>query len=158
MSLLFDTTPDEPERRKTPARARKKVVATEEAAPPPEKTPSFIGQRPTQRLGTIDGHYQCWDDSCGSTAMDIIDEQRGEWRLECAVCGTGSREPALVGHLAPPKEEFVFRDGRFAGHTIAEAIEQPRGLDYIQWAAKDHPRQAVRDACKTHLDTLQPAT
>jgi hypothetical protein len=145
-------------RAKTPARARKKVVAIEEVADTPQKTPYYIGQKPAARLGTINGHYQCWDDSCGSMAMDIIDERRGEWRLECAVCGTGSREPALIGHLnTTVREEFVFRDGRFAGHTIAEAVEQPRGLDYVQWAAREHPRQAVRDACKNHLDTLHSA-
>lgn len=154
--MLFDTSPEEPVKAK--ARARKKVAVPEDTAPTPQNAPSFIGKRPPlKRLGMIDGHYQCADEACGASEMDIIDEYRGQWTLECAYCGTGSVEPALVGHLKPREEEFVFRDGRFAGQTISEAMDHPRGPDYVRWAAGEHPRQAVRDACRTHLDRIASA-
>ena len=155
--MLFDTSPEEPVKSK--ARARKKVVATEEAAQPAQNTPSFMVKRlPLARLGTIDGHYTCADSACGAAAMDIIDEHRGQWTLECVYCGTGCVEPALAGHLKPREEAFVFRDGRFAGQTISAVLEHARGLDYVRWAAKDHPRQAVRDACRIHLDAMPTAS
>jgi hypothetical protein len=152
MSLLFETAPEEPEKKK--ARVRK----TEEPAQAAQPAAIFVPTLPIQLIGKIDGHYQCLDESCGSMAMDIVDERRGQWRLECAVCGTGSSEPALVGHIQPKEQEFVFRDGRFAGQTISEALRHGRGEEYVRWAAKDHPRQAVRDACRTHLDTIRPAS
>jgi hypothetical protein len=146
--MLFDVSPEEPVRSKG-KRARAMVVATEEPTQTTQKAPIYLAK---PRLGTIDGHYQCVDTACGAYAMDILDEHRGQWSLECAFCGTITTEPALVGHLAPQKEEFTFRDGRFAGLTISQAMEQPRGRDYVEWAAKDHTRPAVRAACRTHLD------
>jgi hypothetical protein len=106
-------------------------------------------------LGRIDGVYECADTSCRGASMDIVDEYRGQWHVECCFCGTGSREPVIAGHLSPrSKEEFVFHGGRFDGQTIDEAMMQPRGRDYVKWAAAEHPRQAVRDACKRRLDEI----
>lgn len=97
------------------------------------------------------------DDSCGSQAFDIADEYRGEWFVRCAICGTGFYAKAIQGHLKPKGDGFVFNDGRFAGLTVDEAWSQPRGQDYVEWAAKSHHRQAVRTACQNHLDSLQAA-
>lgn len=105
-------------------------------------------------IGKIDDKFTCVDDRCQATAHDIVDEARGEWRIECAFCGTGQKVRAIKGHLKA-EESFVFRDGRFSGLTIAQAWREPRGPEYVEWAAESHPREAVRLACKTHLDGLQ---
>lgn len=104
-------------------------------------------------IGTIDDRFECLDTTCQATAHDIVDEARGEWRIECAFCGTGQRVRAVKGHLTADAA-FRFRDGRCAGLTVAQAMLEPRGPEYVQWAAESHPREAVRLACKSHLDAL----
>lgn len=149
--MLFGIAPEEPARKKTPARRAKDV-------PPPAAEPIFKispSIKGNCLLGKIDGHYTCLDDSCGSGAFDITDEYRGEWFVECAICGTAFRTPAIPGYLTPNGDGFVFNDGRFAGLTVEEAWNEPRGQDYVQWAAKSHPRQAVRTACQNHLDAAK---
>lgn len=105
-------------------------------------------------LGKIDGSHVCPDQQCQGEAHDIVDEDRGEWRIECAFCGTGQRVRAIKGHLKAD-DAFTFRDGRCAGLTVAQAWREPRGQEYVAWAAENHPREAVRLACKKHLDGLQ---
>lgn len=93
----------------------------------------------------------CADGACGGTTNDIIDEAGGQWLLECCFCGTKQWVPAIKGYLKPRQEEFRFRDGRFAGLTITEAHLEPRGPDYLKWAAESHPRPMVREAVKTWI-------
>lgn len=155
MSLLFDTSPlfDETKRPQKRQRASKSRYAER------KKTPIFIGESPADyvvgTLGRGDDLVVCADDSCRSGAHDIVYESRGEWFLQCVVCGTGQWLPVVPGHLPeqPAEAGFRLRDGRFAGMTIAEALRQPRGEDYIRWAAQSHPRDAVRAACKAVLTT-----
>lgn len=104
-------------------------------------------------LGRIDGHYQCLDEACGAWAMDILDAYRGEWAVQCAFCETMQTVPAVAGVLKE-RDDFVLNSGRFAGMTLDEVAQEPRGLDYIRWAVAEHPREAVRAACKKHLDAL----
>lgn len=103
-------------------------------------------------IGTIDHTYRCADEKCGAECHDILDEEGFEWRIECCFCGAGQRVRAIRGHLKPKGDGFVFIDGRFEGKTVDEAAAEPRGLDYVKWAAEHHKRQAVRNACKTFLD------
>lgn len=103
-------------------------------------------------LAKIDGKYACADERCGCDCMDITAEDGLHWRVECAMCGTGQRVQAIRGHIKPRDAEFRFSDGRFEGMTPAEAASQPNGMIYLQWAARSHKRQAVRDACKSHID------
>jgi hypothetical protein len=155
MSLLFDVSPDEPTRKR--ARARKAVPPPVEISEP-EKSLSFIGESPARAIlpiGTIDHTYDCADAACGTQCHDILHEEHGEWYLVCAFCGTGQWVKAIKGQLKPREQEFVLRDGRFAGLTLAEVEKRPRGMDYIQWAAQSHPRQAVKDQCKKHLDSAK---
>lgn len=150
MTLLFDVSPDEPVRS---ARARKKV------APPPaekqevEKRPYYIGQTAIKALGRLDGIHACADAACGGTAHDILHESNGDWLIQCFACNTCQWVPVIKGHLAPKPEAFVFRDGRFSGLSIDEAVEQPHGREYVAWAAKEHKRDAVKKACQTWLDS-----
>ena len=146
MSLLFDTSPDEPQKKKP--RARK---AEPEKAP--EKTPIYIGNWAPPPLGTLDAGVPCIDSTCLAECHDVTDEDRGHWRLECCFCGTGQWIKAIPGHLPEPAEggDFVFRGGRCDGLTIAEAARTARGIDYIKWAAKEHPRPAVKTACEKWL-------
>ena len=104
-------------------------------------------------IGKIDDKFTCVDDRCQATAHDIVDEARGEWLIECCFCGTGQRVRAFKGHLKA-QDTFVFRDGRCAGMTVAQAWRAPRGQEYVTWAAESHPREAVRLACKSHLDSI----
>lgn len=151
MTLLFDTSPDEPTRKRKGKKAAAAVVA-EPAAKPASWTLPVI---PTVTLGRIDGHYQCH--RCDAQAHDILIEDRKEWLVGCAFCGLMSWEKAVAGHLKPKSKEFVFSDGRYAGKTLSEAAADPRGLDYLRWAAENHKRPTVRDVCRTHLDGMNAA-
>ena len=151
MSLLFDIPPEE-----TP---KKRARARMEAPPPAlvqdaEKTPYYMGQTAAaviHPIGTIDHTYECADVRCQGTAHDILHEEMGEWLLGCCFCNSTQWVPVIRGHLEPKPAEFQFRDGRFAGLTIDEAASQPRGMDYVAWAAREHKRQAVKTACETWL-------
>ena len=160
MSLLFDVSPEEPGKKskskaKTPSLPRPSAVLEK-----PEKAPIYIG-KPASILGRLDD-AECIDESCQAQAHDIVDEgmvdlkgngiKEPAWHLECCFCGTGQWVAVIKGHLKEKPVEFTFRDGRFAGQTIAEAATHPRGMDYLTWAAAGHPRQAVRESVRTWLD------
>jgi hypothetical protein len=137
--LLFDTSP-EPKKTKRAARA-------EQAASEPDN-PIYIS--PPEKMGAYDD-FQCADDACQGAPHDILDDVRGQWLLECCFCGTKQWAAAVAGHLKPRQAAFRFRDGRFAGLTIDDVIIEPRGADYLKWAAESHPRTMVREAVKTWL-------
>jgi hypothetical protein len=155
MSLLFDISPDEPTRTRGGQKRSGAPLAVPEKEP--EKKPFFIGELPTRAIlpiGMIDHTYDCADAACGTQCHDILHEDCGEWYLSCSFCGTSQWVKAIKGHLKPRDQEFVLRDGRFAGLTLPEVEKQPRGLDYLKWAAESHPRPMVKEACKKHLDTI----
>jgi hypothetical protein len=87
---------------------------------------------------------------------DILDEVTGEWVLECCLCGTGQRIRVIRGHLPPPAEgaDFVFRGGKFDGRSIGEVVGLEHGMEYLEWAAEEHPRLVVKKACGTYLASL----
>ena len=154
MSLLFDVSPDEPTRKRSRAQ---KAAAHPIESEKPKKDPIYIGgiaPRPILPIGMIDHTYDCADAACGTQLHDILHEDGGEWYLSCVFCGTGQWVKAIKGHLKPKDQEFVLRDGRFSGLTLPEVERQPRGLDYLKWAVDSHPRPAVRDMCKRHLDAI----
>lgn len=152
MSHLFDISPLETDgkRKKKPHETRVSIKKTE-----PEKSSYYLGKSPPRlfaHIGTIDHTYACWDHRCQAECNDILVEDGRQWLLQCVVCGCTQWVPVIPGHLQPKEEGFVFRDGRFAGLTIDEAVALPRGLDYVEWAAKEHKRPAVKQACQTWLD------
>ena len=153
MSLLFDTSPQEPERKKPKKRAGEPATVKEPAAAPMPLPLPAVAIPP---LGRLDEGVACLDTSCQAECHDIVEEIKGQWRLECCFCGTGQWVPVIRGHLPPAAEggDFVFRGGRFDGQTIAEASRSARGLDYIKWAAAEHPRPAVKKACETYLASV----
>lgn len=153
MTLLFDISPDEP--------VKKKSTRSQSRGSPPEakneslKTP-LLYREIAGRLGTVDdGTFACTHPRCGAGAHDILLEDGKEWLIACAFCGSMQWVKAIKGHLKPAPEEFRFRDGLFAGMTPAEASREPRGADYLSWAAESHPRPAVREAVKAYLDSLR---
>ena len=150
MSLLFDTFPTD----KAPAksRARKSKPEPQAAATPVIAIPL---EAPAP-LGRLDGSVACLDQTCQAQCHDITDEDRGQWRVECCFCGTGQWVPVVPGHLPPPAEgaDFVLRGGRFDGQTLGEVARSSRGMDYIAWAAKEHPRPAVAKSCENYLASL----
>lgn len=150
MSLLFDTSPEEPQ----PKKSRKR--AAEPAPPAPAEAVATLPAVAVQPLGRLDEGVACLDQSCQAQCHDILDESGGQWRLECCFCGTGQWIPVIRGHLPEPAEggDFVFRGGRFDGQTIAQSARTERGMDYIKWAAAEHPRPAVKKACETYLASL----
>jgi hypothetical protein len=150
MSLLFDTFPEESQKR----RGRKQATKAEPAEQPAVRSPLLPVSTEAQKpLGTLDAGVPCIDSTCLAECHDVTDEDRGQWRLECCFCGTGQWIKAIPGHLPEPAEggDFVFRGGRCDGLTIAEAARTARGIDYIKWAAKEHPRPAVKTACEKWL-------
>lgn len=151
MTLLFDVSPtDDPERKKSKSR-RRADGASEKVESPKKRL--FTRESPSSAiLGRINDTFDCGDGACNSQCHDILVEDRGEWRIACAFCGTAQWVDAIPGHLKPREQEFVLHEGRFAGMTFAEIERHPRGSDYITWAAASHPKQIVRDAAKKHLD------
>ena len=152
MSLLFDVSPDEPTRKRSRAQ---KAAAHQTESEEPKKAPYYLGAiapRAILPIGMIDHTYACADGRCGTQLHDILHEEAGDWYLSCVFCGTGQWVKGIKGYLKPKDHEFVLRDGRFAGLTLPEVERQPRGADYIKWAAESHPRPAVREECKKHLD------
>lgn len=106
----------------------------------------------------LDGVHKCLDSRCQGDAHDVVYTGVKDWTIQCCFCGTGQRVPPVHGLLQADGAGFVFHDGRCAGLTIAEALRQPRGRDYVEWAAKEHKRPAVRDACTKALLTAGPAS
>ena len=151
MSLLFDTSPEEPQKR----RARKAVPPKRAKEPAPQQPLIYLGES-VPPLGRLDDGVACLDQNCQAQCHDILDEDRGQWRLECCFCGTVQWSPVIKGHLPPPAEgaDFVLRGGRFDGQTLGEVARSRRGMDYITWAAKEHTRPAVKKACETYLASL----
>lgn len=156
MDTLFDTSPtDDPVRKKKPAR-RTAVEADQPAAPAQTNDAlAAILARPAVTLGRLDDIVECH--RCEASCMDIVEEDGREWQVECCFCGLKQWHQSIPGHLKPKEESFVFRDGRFAGHSIEEADALPRGRDYIIWAAKEHKRPTVRAACEKYLLTAPAA-
>lgn len=149
MSLLFDVSPEEPQRRRA-ARAQMPASRNEPEKPSSAQTIKR-GPDTNEIIAKIDDHFTCADESCGASSHDIYGEDGGDWMIECAVCGTGQRVRAIKGYIQPKPQEFAFRDGRFAGMTLSETAAAPRGLDYLRWAASSHPRQSVKEAAQTWL-------
>lgn len=108
------------------------------------------------RYEKIDDKFPCADAACGASCHDLLDDYRGEWLLQCCLCGTMQTVRAIPGFFKPA-ERFVFASGLFAGMTTAEVAEQPRGVEYLEWAAKNHPSQAAQVASKSRLDALRQA-
>jgi hypothetical protein len=152
VSLLFDTSPQEPVNKKA---GRKQRVKEAPITAPGMPLPPASAAAPAP-LGVLDDSVACVDSRCRAQCHDIIDEIRGQWFIECVFCGTGQWVPAVRGHLPEPVAggDFVLRGGRFDGRTIAAAARDPRGMDYLRWAAKEHPRPAVQKACETYLASI----
>lgn len=149
MSMLFEIAPDEPTKKRRIARGSVKPAEAKEADSIKDFSAKVVATRP---IGRIDDTYQCIDGRCGASCHDILLEERGQWLLGCCFCNCTQWLPAIPGHIKPREEQFVLRDGRFAGMTLDEVMSQPRGIDYITWAAEEHKRDAVKAACKTWLD------
>jgi hypothetical protein len=154
---LFDISSDEPvrSRGKGGSRAQALPVVVEQEKPLLNR--EVQQNRPILPIGMIEHTYDCADAACGTQCHDILHEDRGEWYLSCVFCGTGQWVKAIRGHLKPREEAFVLRDGqRFVGMTLAEVERQPKGPEFIRWAAENHKRDAVRAACKKHMDDKKP--
>jgi hypothetical protein len=156
MNQLFDTSPieDDDGKKKRPSKRKAGEPAAPEPAPIDDALAAILA-RPAVILGRLDGHVECH--RCSAACRDIVEEAGDEWLIECAFCGLKEWSPAIEGHLKPKDGGFVFRDGRFAGKTIEEAAADPRGADYIAWAASEHKRPSVREACQKFLLTASAA-
>lgn len=146
---MKDTLFDVGEGRKKPSVARAEPAAGRQFEPVYKRDFAVV-----MPIGKIDDTYDCIDEACGAACHDIISEEGGQWYIECAFCGAGQWVRAVRSKAAPKEAEFVFRDGRCAGKTIAQAAADPFGLDYLRWAAQSHPRPTVREACGKHLDRM----
>lgn len=152
MNYLFDVSPEDlPDEKRASGKKRTKRAVAEHC----DEEPDFGGTFSTRELriiGKIDGVFECADSRCGAMSHDIIDDFRGQWRIECAFCGTGQRVEAIPGALEAARDEFRFNDGLFEGLTVAEAAEMEKGVEYVSFCAKKHKRKEVREACSAWLD------
>jgi hypothetical protein len=153
--MLFDTLPTDDPDSSTKKKGRKKPAPAPAIAPEP---PQSVGDalaallaRPAVIPGRLDNVVECH--RCLAACMDIVEEEGREWQIECCFCGLKQWHPAIAGHLKPKEKGFVFNDGRFSGKTVEEAFDLPRGRDYVEWAAKEHKRPSVREACEKFLLT-----
>lgn len=138
MTFLFDTgTQPRPQRRRLPGPPEQPAAVEFETAGYSAVT-----------IGRLDDRYECAG-GCGCWGHDILDEAGGEWRIECIYCGTRQLVPAEKRDR--PAGVFVMNGGRHDGLTFDEIAEKARGVDYIEWAAKEHGRGAVREAAKLWL-------
>lgn len=156
MNYLFDVSPTEvPDERKKKQSRRKPAEAAAEG-----HGIVHARRRNESIIGRSEGHYTCADEACGSTQFDILDDWRGEWFIECMLCGTGQSVVAVPGVIETPDNaaDFVFSDGRYEGLSIAEVHADENGPAYLSWAAKSHKREAVRVACQKWIDSsaVQP--
>jgi hypothetical protein len=119
-----------------------------------QKSPYLYRETLPPILGTIDHTYRCTRPSCGAECNDILEEVGKEWLIMCAFCGLVTKVPSIRGFLQPKPAEFRFHDGLFEGMTPAEAAVEPRGAEYLSWAAANDPRAPVRQAVKTYLDAF----
>lgn len=136
MTFLFDTATQQGPRRRRKAPEQPTALAFDTAGY------SVVA------IGRLDDRYECAG-GCGCWGHDILDEAGGEWRIECIYCGTRQLVPAE--RLERPAGVFVMKGGRHDGLTFDEIAEKARGVDYIEWAAKEHSRGAVREAAKLWL-------
>lgn len=156
--LLFETSPEEPEKKKTKRpQAESAAVVAEDR---PAEASFDVG--PIEYMGRCDDEYVCADESCGCGAHDVVDGAPGRWRIQCFACGTIQTVASVLCLVEKPATEvarsgasqsgdFVFKGGIFDGLSIQEAWARPRGPDYVTWASAEHPRPAVREACKKWL-------
>jgi hypothetical protein len=156
MSFLFDTSPQEQTTKKRRHRDAAEPRETEERYVGP---PVRLSAKPA--IGRLDGEAFCVDSRCQAQCHDVVEESRGYWFIECVFCGTGQWVPAMTaepeGQKTPSDEEFRFPDGsRYAGLTIIEVVENHPGcLEWLNYAAKSSPDEAVRKSCETYLASLE---
>jgi len=151
--MLFDIAPQDDPGSAPKAKGRKKRPPAPPEPPPTQAScglPAILS-RPPIILGRLDDIVECH--RCGASCMDIVEEDGREWMIECCFCGLKQWHPSIQGHLKPKEKGFVFADGRFAGSTVEEAFATPRGREYVEWAAREHKRPSVRDACSKFLLT-----
>lgn len=152
---LFDMTADDttaPEDA-TPRRGRRGPRPSPVADSPAESAvvAPALPARAIRPLGDIEG-APC---DCGTSLWEIMDEWRGEWKVECWACYRRRKMAVVVGHLKP-RSDFTLRDGRFAGMTLDEAAREPHGLEVLRVYASGHKRPEVREAVRKFLDGCGP--
>jgi hypothetical protein len=152
MSMLFDIQPADGGGKKKRSRRPGAVAVVE---PVFSHAPVVHRAVAPQILHRVDDTFDCADAACGAQCHDVVQEEGGYWYLVCVFCGTGQWVEALV--VEEPQEEaagdvFLMPGGRFPGMTLHEVSCVEDGPAYIAWAATNHKRQDVREACQAHLD------
>jgi hypothetical protein len=137
-------------------KAREAEPGAAESLHGPIFTPELTA--PPKPLGRTEDMHECLDERCLGGYHEILDEHAGFWLLSCMFCGTMQRVRAIRGYLKPQQASFVFPSGDYAGMGISDVYADQRGRAYIEWAAGDHKNQIIKDACRTHLDTIRPAS
>lgn len=156
--MLFDGLDEDPVQAKKKPRRNAPADSPPQDAPEPQPVRAMLPAVATKPLGVTEDIYECLDERCLAGMHEIIEEHRGQWLLECVFCGTKQRARAIKGFIKPNEDEFVFPAGDYAGMSIEAVWGDERGRGYIQWAVDESPHQAVRDACKKHLDSIPAAT
>ena len=127
---------------------------TEHKRPEPEKDEPIAPKDESRFeapvvLGRADDLFDCG--FCGGRCHDVIDEYKGLWKVECGFCGLVETHSRVDGVLP---EVFTFPGGRFAGQSIESVASTDKGMRFVRWSALEHENNAVKEACKKFLDTL----
>jgi len=138
--MLFDTLgppEDQPKRKCRRPRPVATVAAETPCKPPPAVIEDAI--RRTQ-------HATCY--RCEAQFHEVLDVDGGLSLCECMFCG------AMEWVRLPSDDDkaWRFHRGNHAGKTIEEAWLADS--QYVEWAARKHPAEAVRNACRSWLDSF----
>jgi hypothetical protein len=158
--LLFETSPIEDEdgpKKKKGARKKK-----QEEPPPPAAVERRYEEKATPYILSIES-LDC--QRCGCP-VDLIkvNHANGMWIVQCGWCVSHIWEIEPIPGLLEKDEqderpdEFVLRDGPYAGMTFDQVLEQEDGEEYIRMVARmPKMRQSVRDAASAWLAWRFPA-
>lgn len=146
--LLFDISPEEPEKTK---KKQKRAAKT----PPPEHDPGPMPPAATDggpipaNVGVVAPGPVC--ERCGATSYwDVLRDTGKIKELGCGFC-CHHQVVKSADYAVLHSGEFVFLSGRYPGMTVAQVLKQAGGIDYIRWASENHKDIATRTACKEAL-------
>ena len=102
---------------------------------------------------------------CGFGAFVVMDDTAMKWKLACVDCNLRMEGPALrdrpeyvnAGSSAPgagTSGRLEFREGRYAGSSIAELAETVEGKDYLKWYAKAGKSTFMRERVAEFIGLL----
>lgn len=99
---------------------------------------------------------------CDFGAFVVMDDAGPKWKLACVYCNLRMDGPALKDRpeymtataASAPAGRMEFREGRYAGSSIAELSGTTEGMDYLRWYAKSGKSTFMRDRVAEFIGLL----